>query len=90
MGPIFEKLKEGSPPSIRHVRFDLTDDLGVAIAKEVAAGYGIEDLFTYSKRTGYIILVDAARLTLIDQLDITLSPDEMRRRIKDASDTVDR
>ncbi|MBF0169567.1 MAG: hypothetical protein HQK87_00515 [Nitrospinae bacterium] len=68
-----------------YVRFDLSDDLGAAIAKEVAAGYGVADIFAYARRTGFIVLVDAKTKKAVETLDITMSADRMRQAIRAAA-----
>jgi hypothetical protein len=82
MGPIFKRLKAGnSDRTVIYVRFDLTDELGTAIAHEVGAGYGVEDIFLYSKSTGLIVIVDGATLARLDVVDLSLSEEQIKKRI---------
>lgn len=85
MGPIFKKLvKSDRGDKVAYTKLDLTDKISSAIAKEVAAGYGIKDVFRYSKSTGVIVLVDAETLEPITQLTILQSAVEMAKDIDSA------
>jgi hypothetical protein len=86
MGPIFKKLvKSDRGDKVAYIKLDLTDKITSAIAKEVAAGYGIRDIFRYSKGTGVIVLVDADTLEPIKQLTILQTAVEMAKDIDSAA-----
>ncbi len=85
MGPIFKKLvKSDRGDKTAYIKLDLTDKITSAIAKEVAAGYGIRNIFRYSNGTGVIVLVDAETLEPIKQLTIRQSALEMAKDIDSA------